>query len=122
MISLYWLALGLKWKTLPEDTDPRNREYWWEQCEWLAAEGTYICQCCKNESIGSGFYDICTVCGWESDSVLDLDEESGPNHMTLRQGRENFAKYGDCEFRCKHGEQENWCPDCIDEELGLVSP
>jgi hypothetical protein len=44
-------------------------------------------------------YLICPICFWE-DEGQDLDEpdeESGPNHMTLRQARQNFVQFGACE-------------------------
>jgi hypothetical protein len=43
-------------------------------------------------------YDICPVCFWEDDGLdLDkLDQISGPNHLTLREARENFRHLGAC--------------------------
>ena len=58
------------------------------------AEGTYKCPCCQETVAGDGFYTTCSVCYWECDGEWDLDVVSGPNHMTLRQGRENFEKFG----------------------------
>lgn len=46
-------------------------------------------------------HDICPVCYWQ-DSGMDIDQldvHSDPNHMTLRQGRENFAAVGACDPR-----------------------
>ncbi|MEM6264799.1 MAG: CPCC family cysteine-rich protein [Bacteroidota bacterium] len=42
---------------------------------------------------------MCPVCFWEDDGIdIDqLDEHSDPNHITLRQGRSNFQKYGACD-------------------------
>lgn len=39
-------------------------------------------------------YDICSICFWEDDGIDDLEENthSGPNHMTLKQGREIFQE------------------------------
>ncbi|MEZ5013972.1 MAG: CPCC family cysteine-rich protein [Chitinophagales bacterium] len=39
-------------------------------------------------------FDICTICLWEDDGYDDFNahEESGPNHMTLIEGREIFQK------------------------------
>ncbi|RWY57438.1 hydrolase [Mucilaginibacter gilvus] len=44
-------------------------------------------------------HDICKVCFWEDDGGSDLDRLSGPNHLTLRQGREHFEKFGVVEER-----------------------
>ena len=58
------------------------------------------CPCCDYLSLARrGEYDIYRVCFWEdSGQDLDrLDEHSGPNHQTLRQARENFAKFGACD-------------------------
>ncbi|WP_437729449.1 CPCC family cysteine-rich protein [Sorangium sp. So ce861] len=44
---------------------------------------------------------VCEVCLWEDDggALGDLDEHSGPNHMTLREGRDNFRRIGACDAR-----------------------
>ena len=53
----------------------------------------YQCPCCDYFSLDDrGEYSICSVCFWE-DSGWDVDcpdKYSGPNHMTLREGRRNF--------------------------------
>lgn len=57
------------------------------------------CKYCEFISIAErGNYLICPVCFWEDESTgLDLDELSGANHgLSIRQGRENFQKYGAC--------------------------
>lgn len=49
-----------------------------------------LCPCCSHYSINAGedgICDICPVCGWEN-----LGE--GPNHMSLEEGRRNFATLG----------------------------
>jgi hypothetical protein len=59
-----------------------------------------VCPCCDYVSLAErGNYLICPVCFWEDDGqdVDELDEESGPNHITLREGRANFAKFGACD-------------------------
>ena len=69
------------------------------------APGEYPCPCCGYLTFpvpreGAIAY-ICPVCYWEND-VFDLaeDDPSDENHsMTLRQGRENFKKYGAVEPR-----------------------
>lgn len=39
-------------------------------------------------------FDICSICFWEDDGKDDFEvnENSGPNHMTLREGREIFQE------------------------------
>lgn len=57
------------------------------------------CPCCDYFALDSrGEYEICPVCFWEDDGVdiQSPDAYSGPNHMTLRQGRRNFASLGAC--------------------------
>lgn len=62
--------------------------------------GSYPCPCCgcltfpvpKEEAIAY----ICPVCFWEND-VFDPDEDAPSDEnrgMTLRQGRENYRKWG----------------------------
>jgi len=61
----------------------------------------YQCPCCDYFTLETkAGYDICPVCFWEDDGVEfeNLDEESDPNHMTLREGRANFKKYGACDL------------------------
>jgi hypothetical protein len=58
------------------------------------------CSCCDYLTLSSrGEYDICPVCFWEDDGldITRLDTHSGPNHMTLREGRENFRRIGACD-------------------------
>lgn len=60
------------------------------------------CPCCDYFTLKvRGDYDICLVCFWE-DTGLDinkLDQYSGPNHQTLKEGRENFLKIGACDSK-----------------------
>ena len=57
-----------------------------------------ICRCCEFRTLAErGGYDICPICFWEDDGSHDPDTVSGPNHMTLREGRENFARLGACD-------------------------
>jgi len=39
-------------------------------------------------------YDICSICFWEDDGIDDFEatKYSGPNHMTLEEGREIFQE------------------------------
>lgn len=80
------------------------------------------CLCCGYFTIENrAEFDICPVCFWEDDAYLVFDKESdsiralyyeaenieeeklldipsGANHgLTLRQGKENYRKYGACE-------------------------
>ncbi len=58
------------------------------------------CPCCDFFTLEvRGDYDICPICFWEDDGVdIDkLDCGSGPNHMTLREGRNNFREFGACD-------------------------
>ena len=67
----------------PEDPTPREQ-----------------CPCCDYISLPERYnYLICPICFWEDDGVdvHDLDAHSGPNHMTLREGRRNFAIVGACD-------------------------
>ena len=59
----------------------------------------YHCDCCGYRTLLNRSYcEICPVCGWEDDSILgrprELDEHSGPNHISLREARANFARFG----------------------------
>ncbi len=68
----------------PEDPTPREQ-----------------CPCCDFISLPERCnYLICPICFWEDDGqdIDELDEPSGPNHgITLREGRENFKRFGACE-------------------------
>ena len=60
----------------------------------------FQCPCCDFFTLDErGGYDICPVCFWEDDGLgVDRpDEHSGPNHMTLREGRDNFRRLGACD-------------------------
>lgn len=39
-------------------------------------------------------FDICAICFWEDDGIDDFEvnEDSGPNHMSLKEGREIFQE------------------------------
>lgn len=60
------------------------------------------CQCCDYFTLSErGCWELCKVCFWE-DEELDFDAPdfvSGANHITLREGRENFSRLGACEKR-----------------------
>ena len=55
------------------------------------------CPCCGYQTLEArNDYEICGVCFWEDDGANTEDDYSGPNHMTLAQGRQNYAKFGAC--------------------------
>ena len=67
----------------PEDDTPREQ-----------------CPCCDYVTLAErGEYSICPICFWEDDGsdINNLDDYSGPNHITLREGREAFTKFGACD-------------------------
>lgn len=56
------------------------------------------CPCCDYRTLDKKCdWEICKVCFWEDDCTLNLDEISGANHITLREGKENFLKFGACD-------------------------
>lgn len=58
-------------------------------------EELHPCPCCGYRTLDErGGYDICPVCFWEDDGTSDVDRHSGPNHMTLREARANFQRFG----------------------------
>lgn len=58
-------------------------------------EQLHSCPCCEFKTLPTkGEYDICPVCFWEDDGNTEANNYSSPNHMTLAQARENFAKFG----------------------------
>lgn len=70
-------------------------------------EKLLACPCCNYQTlVQRGEYDICPVCFWEDDGNNNPSQYSGPNHMTLLEGRRNFEVYG----------------ACSEEEVKLVDP
>ncbi|MBZ9712743.1 CPCC family cysteine-rich protein [Deinococcus multiflagellatus] len=58
----------------------------------------FACPCCGFLTLKRrGHYDICRVCFWEDDGGNDDHRHSGPNHMTLGEARQNFARLGACD-------------------------
>ena len=61
-----------------------------------------MCRCCGYLTLPRyGFYDICAVCNWEDDptTIFEPGESPGgpgPNHISLSEGRRNFAREGVC--------------------------
>jgi hypothetical protein len=65
---------------------------------------THQCPACDYFSLASrGQYDICPVCFWEDSGqdLSQLDAHSGPNHLTLREARANFLRFGACDPSAK---------------------
>ncbi|MEM9379758.1 MAG: CPCC family cysteine-rich protein [Planctomycetota bacterium] len=63
-------------------------------------EGRAQCPCCDYFTLEErGAFAVCPVCYWEDDGQdLDqLDVVSGPNHISLRQARQNFERIGACD-------------------------
>jgi hypothetical protein len=63
----------------------------------------HTCPCCDYVTLPErGNYLICPVCYWEDDGVgvHRLDAPSGPNAMSLREGRANFKRNGACSESC----------------------
>lgn len=74
-----------------------NAPVWYEPAD---PTPRHQCPCCDYISLPErGSYLICCVCFWEDDGqdIDRLDEESGPNHITLREARNNFFQFGACE-------------------------
>ncbi len=62
----------------------------------------YNCPCCHYITLSErGQYEICPVCFWEDDGSEDPEEYSGPNHITLQEGRDNYACFGACDQAAK---------------------
>lgn len=56
----------------------------------------YTCPCCGYPMLSEReSYEICLLCWWEDEFEDDphLDRVSGPNHITLREGRANFERH-----------------------------
>lgn len=60
----------------------------------------YQCPCCDHFTLDERTaWEICPVCFREDDGT-DVDRpdvHSGPNHLTLREGRENVRRIGACD-------------------------
>lgn len=58
-------------------------------------ETLFACPCCQYQTLEErGQYNICPVCFWEDDGSNDAEKYSGPNHMMLQEGKNNFGKFG----------------------------
>ncbi len=67
------------------------------------AAGWVPCIVCGRLTITTrGHYEICPVCGWEDDGSDYSDPDryvGGPNRVTLREAKENYAEFGASERR-----------------------
>ena len=61
-----------------------------------AIERLHACLCCGYRTLSDRGWDVCPVCFWEDDTE-DVDRVSGANHLTLRQARDNFRRFGACD-------------------------
>ena len=63
----------------------------------MVPQGSPQCPCCDYYALAArGASEVCPVCYWEDDGQdLDaLDVVSERNHITLREARGNFARFG----------------------------
>jgi len=52
-----------------------------------------ICPCCEYRTLNSrGDYEICRLCNWEDNGADQLEQYSGPNHMTLGEAKKQFSE------------------------------
>lgn len=60
------------------------------------------CACCLNYTI-TEIKETCPVCFWEEDfyQAEHIDDNGGPNLVSLREAKENFQKFGAIEERFK---------------------
>jgi len=60
------------------------------------------CACCGFCTI-TEIKETCPVCFWEEDFFQEerIDDNGGPNLVSLREAKENFRKYGAIEIRFK---------------------
>ncbi|MBT2468919.1 hypothetical protein J7E97_13800 [Streptomyces sp. ISL-66] len=65
--------------------------------------GASPCIVCRNLTVGvPGNHEICPVCGWQDDGGDYRDPDryvGGPNHVTLREARQNYEEFGASERR-----------------------
>ncbi|MEV0992314.1 CPCC family cysteine-rich protein [Streptomyces sp. NPDC049949] len=63
----------------------------------------FPCIVCGNLTVSvPGNHEICPVCGWQDDGGDYRDPDryvGGPNHVTLREARENYRAFGASERR-----------------------
>lgn len=59
----------------------------------------FDCPCCGYRDLTEkpGNHDICGICFWQDCGVRDDEDYSGPNHITLGEGRRNYKDFGACD-------------------------
>lgn len=50
-----------------------------------------VCPICNRYMLDS--YTICSGCNWEYEELLDENEESSANHMSINEYRKMYKKY-----------------------------
>jgi hypothetical protein len=65
----------------------------------LSEAPRHACACCGYLTLlNPGRYETCPVCRWEDDPAVEWDgpdaHSGGPNHISLNEGRANFARFG----------------------------
>lgn len=68
----------------------------------MLGEPAFACVCCGLLTLDErppGTWLICPGCGWEDDPAQcgDPDLRGGANAVSLREGRENYARHGICD-------------------------
>ncbi|MFD5409697.1 CPCC family cysteine-rich protein [Streptomyces nojiriensis] len=67
------------------------------------ATGASSCIVCRNLTVRvQDNHEICPVCGWQDDGGDYRDPDryvGGPNHVTLREARQNYEEFGASERR-----------------------
>jgi len=89
---------GEKYKDELDELEKMEKSGNWKKIK--PKGGELQCPCCDYFTLEErGGYEICPICFWEDDGIdlVEVDEYSGPNHMTLREGRLNYEKYGACD-------------------------
>lgn len=63
----------------------------------------YTCACCGFKTLSEeyGSYEICTVCSWQEDGVMNDNPDywGGANTVCLRQAQRNYIEFGASEKR-----------------------
>lgn len=65
------------------------------QNKLLNMENKIRCACCGYFTI-ENMFEICPVCYWQKDIFQEenINDDGGPNSVSLRKARENFEQFG----------------------------